>query len=79
VNAKVLGRRRDFTWWEKRLVVESDGWQAHGTHLAFENDRRRDAELIEKGWTVLRITHDRLAEDPAGVAAQLTRILARRS
>lgn len=60
-------------------MVETDSWQAHGTDSAFEDDRRRDAELIDAGWTVLRITHDRRATEPAKVAAQPARILAKRS
>jgi very-short-patch-repair endonuclease len=49
----------------------------HGTRSAFERDRRRDADPIAAGWRVIRVTWRRLASEPAGVAAQLQRVLAR--
>jgi very-short-patch-repair endonuclease len=35
----------DFTWPEQRLIIELDGWDAHRTRSAFEEDRARDARL----------------------------------
>jgi len=43
VNSRIQGYEVDFLWREQRLIVETDGWQAHGTRGAFERDRRRDA------------------------------------
>lgn len=48
--------RVDFLWPEHKLVVETDGWQAHGHRAAFESDRARDAWLQAGGHTVLRFT-----------------------
>jgi very-short-patch-repair endonuclease len=42
-NVKVLGHRADYWWPEARLVVETDGWAAHGTRVRFETDREHDA------------------------------------
>jgi very-short-patch-repair endonuclease len=48
--------RVDFLWPEHKLVVETDGWQAHGHRAAFEEDRARDAHLQALGYRVLRFT-----------------------
>ena len=76
VNSDVEGEEADFHWPSQRLVVETDGWQSHGRRSAFERDRRRDAELVEAGWRVVRITRRRLAAEPEAVGAQLSRLLA---
>jgi len=71
VNAKVEGYEVDFVWREERLIVETDGWQAHGTRGAFERDRRRDADLLAAGWRVLRISYARLEREPDWVAERI--------
>lgn len=76
VNQEIEGHEADFVWRETRLIVETDGWQAHGTRAAFERDRIRDAELTSAGWRVVRITIRRLEEEPEAVAEQLRRLLA---
>ena len=48
--------RSSFSWPQARLIVETDGWQAHGTRAAFERDRVRDATLITANWRRLRMT-----------------------
>ena len=60
----------------RRLIVETDGWEHHGTRAAFEADRLRDATLIADGWRVMRITWHQLMSDPDGVAERLRRSLA---
>jgi len=42
---RVLGREVDALCPEQRLIVEIDGFAAHGTPAAFERDRARDAQL----------------------------------
>lgn len=59
----------DFLWPAQRVVVETDGYDTHGTRLAFEEDRARDAELAARGYTVLRFTWRQLVERPGWVAA----------
>jgi very-short-patch-repair endonuclease len=71
LNCGIEGYEVDFVWRAPRLIVETDGWQAHGTRAAFERDRRRDAELLAKGWRVLRISYVRLERDPHWVAARI--------
>ena len=76
VNATIEGYEADFVWREHRLIVETDGWRAHGTRTAFERDRRRDADLLAAGWRVLRISYERLKREPAWVAQRLAAALA---
>jgi hypothetical protein len=44
-NVRVLGHEVDALWPEQRLIVEIDGFAAHGMPAAFERDRARDAQL----------------------------------
>jgi very-short-patch-repair endonuclease len=71
----VEGFTVDFAWRAQKLIVETDGWQAHGTRAAFERDRRRDADLTTAGWRVLRVTWARVLRQPREVAAQLSSLL----
>ena len=66
----------DARWPEQRLVVECDGFAAHGTRRAFERDRARDRALQVAGWRVVRITWRRLTEDADLIAWQLGALLA---
>jgi predicted transcriptional regulator of viral defense system len=61
----------DFYWPAYRLVVETDGWESHGTRAAFKRDRRRDAALVASGWRVLRFTYDDVAYEGATVTERL--------
>jgi len=40
-----------------RLIIELDGWEFHRSREAFEEDRRRDAELTRLGYRVLHFTY----------------------
>ena len=75
VNTRIQGYEVDFLWREQRLIVETDGWQAHGTRGAFERDRRRDADLLGAGWRVLRITYAQLESEPQWVAKRIAAAL----
>jgi very-short-patch-repair endonuclease len=74
-NRRIAGERVDFVWRSDRLVVETDGGQAHMTAAAFENDRRRDVELLLAGWRVARFTWAMSRDEPADVAGRLARLL----
>jgi very-short-patch-repair endonuclease len=65
----------DARWPEHRLVVECDGFAAHGTRRAFEQDRARDRALQVAGWRVIRITWRQLTEDADLIARQLAALL----
>jgi very-short-patch-repair endonuclease len=66
----------DFTWPDRRLMVEADSLRHHGTRAAFERDRRRDQRLTAAGWRVVRFTWRQVDEAPAEVAATLQSLLA---
>lgn len=74
-NRRVAGQRVDFLWRRERLIVETDGGQAHLTAAAFEEDRRRDVELMLAGWRVARFTWAAIASEPDVVADRLARLL----
>lgn len=74
-NRLVAGMRVDFAWKPERLVVETDGGQAHLTAAAFEEDRRRDVELMIAGWRVARFTWAAIRYEPDVVAVRLARLL----
>jgi hypothetical protein len=61
----------DFYWPTYHLVVETDGWETHGTRAAFRRDRRRDAALVASGWRVMRFSYDDVAYDGATVVDRL--------
>jgi hypothetical protein len=61
----------DFLFPAHRLVVETDGWRDHGTRVAFERDRAKDAALVAAGYAVLRFTKRQIADDPETVAARV--------
>ena len=65
----------DATWPGHRLVVELDGFAAHGNRKAFEADRARDRALVVAGWRVIRITARQLEDEPDTIAAQLRALL----
>jgi very-short-patch-repair endonuclease len=67
--------RLDFLWPEHHLVVEVDGWQAHRTKVAFQQDRTTTNALQLDGYLVLRFTWEDLRDRPAMVAAQIRQVL----
>jgi hypothetical protein len=75
-NNTANGDEIDFTWPDRRLMVEADSLRYHGTRAAFERDRRRDQQLTAAGWRVVRFTWRQVDETPAEVAATLRSLLA---
>lgn len=75
-NARVGTYEVDFLWREAQVIVETDGWTAHSSRSAFERDRRRDAELVARGYRVIRVTKRRLDDDPAGTLTRIACALA---
>lgn len=75
-NHLVEGWLCDVVWAPAKLVVELDSRAHHlGDPVAFEADRRRDAELAAAGWVVVRVTWRRLHDAPDEVERLLRRIL----
>jgi very-short-patch-repair endonuclease len=77
VNARIGHFVVDFTWPESNLIVELDGYRAHGTRSAFEEDRARDLRLKLLGYEVLRVTWRQLSDDPHAVLGTLRKLLRR--
>lgn len=63
--------RVDFSWPDRHLIVEVDGWQAHRTRVAFQDDRTNTNLLQLAGNVVLRYTWDDVRIRHAEVAAQV--------
>ncbi len=61
--------------WPGRVVVELDGFAAHGTRIAFREDRARDRRLRVAGYGVMRITPEQLEDEPEEIAADLRALL----
>jgi very-short-patch-repair endonuclease len=75
VNVRMAGLEVDFLWREQRLVVEVDGHAFHSTPRRFENDRRRDAQLVASGVRVMRVTWHQLVDERDALIVRLTRAL----
>jgi very-short-patch-repair endonuclease len=75
VNVKVDRYEVDFLWRERRLVVEVDGWEAHRSRSAFEEDRARDARLALLGYQVVRFTWRQGTTNRAQVAKTIRGLL----
>ena len=74
-----VGEKRfqvDCFWPASRTIVELDGFAAHGTRIAFREDRARDRRLRAKRYSVIRIAPEQLEDEPAEVAADLRTVLA---
>jgi len=82
INGRVRATGRayepDISWPDRRVVVELDGFETHGTRQAFEADRERDRRLAVAGWLVVRVTWRQLRDEPALIAAQVRALLDRR-
>jgi very-short-patch-repair endonuclease len=76
VNTPIAGYETDFAWPAAKLIVETDGFAAHGTRRAFVEDRRRDRRLRLAGYETVRLTPEDLNHE-AETAADLDTLLSR--
>jgi very-short-patch-repair endonuclease len=74
-NVRLHGHLVDVLWPAERLIVEFDGWGAHGHRVAFEKDRKRDQILVAAGYRVLRVTDRQLINEPLAVIARIAQAL----
>jgi len=70
-NTHVHGYEVDAYWPDRKLAVELDSWEHHGTRAAFERDRERDAELHAFGIATLRFTYAQVTTRQRWVARRL--------
>jgi hypothetical protein len=78
VNEKINGREVDAYFPNERLIVEIDGYDVHSGRVSFEDDRDRDAEMLALDLPTVRVTEQRIDNDPEREAERLRRILANR-
>lgn len=76
VNVRVGPHLVDFLWRDRRLIVETDGYEYHRGRTAFQDDRARDFDLRARGFDVIRLAEKQVSEDSREVAAALRRLLA---
>jgi very-short-patch-repair endonuclease len=72
INAIVAGYEVDAYWPAKALVAELDG---EDYHQDFEADRAKDADLVEAGLRVVRVTWHRLTTQPRREATRFRTLL----
>lgn len=76
-HAHIGGFEVDFWIIGSNVVVECDGWTAHGAdHDQFEFDRVRDADLLAQGFITLRTTWRQMMRSPRAVARRIETTLA---
>jgi hypothetical protein len=78
INAKVGPYEVDALFPAERVIVELDSWKHHQTRTSFRNDRRRDGLTLSWGYVTIRITWERLEDEPEREAEQLKAILDQR-
>ena len=78
-NQQIAGHEVDAVYRHHHLVIELDSRQFHTTPRAFEQDRDRDADLLNAGFPTIRITDQRLKHHPTTEAQRLREILLARS
>jgi len=61
----------DFTWWTRRLVIETDGFASHSTRRGMTRDRQKARRLRRAGWRVEGFTWDEVMLQPRAVEAEL--------
>ena len=57
----------DFVCFDKRLIIEVDG----GQHLESDRDMRRDAWLVEQGFSILRFWNNEVFQNTEGVLERI--------
>lgn len=79
----ILGRtgsyRADFAWPERMLVLEFDGECKYvdSTADVLRNERRREIEIQELGWTVIRVGWHDVVRTPTATVARIEAALRR--
>ena len=61
----------DFTWWTRRLVIETDGFATHATRRGMTRDRQKARRLRQAAWRVESFTWDEVMLTPRAVEAEL--------
>lgn len=75
VNVRIGPYEVDFLWRSHAVVVETDGYEAHGGRSAFQSDKARDARLRVMGYSVQRFAYQHVVHEPALVAGTVRSLL----
>jgi very-short-patch-repair endonuclease len=71
VNARIGPWTPDFLWPERRVIVETDGYEFHRTAAAQRRDAAKDEFFSSEGFTVVRLTWADVTERPPQTAARI--------
>jgi very-short-patch-repair endonuclease len=74
-NVRLHGYLVDAYWPQQRLVLEFDGWKAHGHRGAFDRDRKRDQVMLANGLGAMRVTDRHLTHEPVALVARIAQAL----
>lgn len=75
INVPMDGRVVDAFFRPEGVIVELDSYEFHSDRSTFELDRDKDAAAAAKGLMTLRLTDERMREDPSREASRLRTIL----
>lgn len=75
-NYRIGPWEADLYWPDHGLVVEVDGYAAHSSPWAFERDRRKNAELEDRGLTVRRVSALQIRDEPDRTVTRIAHKLA---
>lgn len=56
---------------ERKLVLECDGLNYHGSEEQVARDKRRDRYMVARGYSVMRFTGKEIHADARGCAAEV--------
>lgn len=65
----------DIAWPRQMIGIEVDGFAYHSSRDHLDRDHRRLNALTLAGWTVLRVSWDRVEHDPASFITEVRRLL----
>lgn len=65
----------DLAYPRERIAIEVHGYRIHSVKRTWENDQRRENELVQSGWRVLKATSSQLENDPDSFIAGLRLLL----
>jgi Protein of unknown function (DUF559) len=74
-NVPLLGYVVDVLFPVEKVIVEVDSWEFHRFRSNFESDRNRDADMLAAGFLTVRVTDERMNQNPEQEARRLNTIL----
>jgi len=74
-NTYLFGYEIDVLYPAERVIVEIDGYEFHSDRDSFGRDRNRDTIMLVAGYVTVRITEDRMKQNPEQEARQINTIL----